>query len=71
VFTFRDAISKMDGADLLIGVIKVFTSRTYAVLTDNRMAFTDLPETPTNPFAPFWIRTSLAGLAMKTASPTS
>ena len=41
---FRDDIGKMNGADFLRGVIKAFAYKIHTVLTDNGIAFTDLPK---------------------------
>ena len=41
---FRDDMGKMNGADFLRGVIKAFPYKIRTVLTDNGMAFADLPK---------------------------
>ena len=41
---FRDNIGKINGADFLRGVIKAFPYKIHTVLTDNGMAFADLPK---------------------------
>ncbi len=41
---FRDDAGKMNGADFLRSVIKVFPYAIHTVLTDNGMAFADLPK---------------------------
>ena len=41
---FRDDAGKMNGADLLRGVVAAFPYAIHTVLTDNGMAFADLPK---------------------------
>ena len=41
---FRDDLSKMNGADFLRAVVRAFPYRIHTVLTDNGMAFADLPK---------------------------
>ena len=41
---FRDDIGKMNGAEFLRGVVQAFPYAIYTVLTDNGMAFADLPK---------------------------
>ena len=41
---FRDNIGKINGADFLRGVIKALPYKIHTVLTDNGMAFADLPK---------------------------
>jgi len=41
---FRDDMGKMHGADFLRGVVKAFPYTIHTVLTDNGMAFADLPK---------------------------
>ena len=41
---FRDNMGAMNRANFLRGVINAFPSRTHTVLTDNGMAFADLPK---------------------------
>lgn len=41
---FRDDMGKMNGADFLRSVIQAFPYRIHTVLTDNGMAFADLPK---------------------------
>ena len=41
---FRDDTSKMNGADFLFGSISTFPYAIHTVLTDNGMAFADLPK---------------------------
>ena len=41
---FRNDMGKMNGADFLRGVIKTFPHKIHTVLTDNGMAFADLPK---------------------------
>ena len=41
---FRNDMGKMNGADFLRGVIKAFPYRIHTILTDNGMAFSDLPK---------------------------
>ena len=41
---FRDDAGKMNGADFLLGVISAFPYAIHTVLTDNGMAFADLPK---------------------------
>ena len=46
---FRDDFGKMTGADFLRGVIKAFPYRIHTILTDNGMAFADLPKNRNKP----------------------
>ncbi len=41
---FRDDAGKMNGADFLRGVVSAFPYAIHTVLTDNGMAFADLPK---------------------------
>ncbi len=41
---FRDDAGKMNGADFLQGVVAAFPYAIHTVLTDNGMAFADLPK---------------------------
>ena len=41
---FRDDAGKINGADFLRGVVEAFSYAIHTVLTDNGMAFADLPE---------------------------
>jgi transposase InsO family protein len=47
--TFRDATTKMNGAAFLREVIAAFPYRIHTVLTDNGMAFADLPKNRQGP----------------------
>ena len=68
---FRDDMGKMNGADFLRGVIKAFSYKIHTVLTDNGMAFADLPKNRNKPIHAFWECTSLDAFVMKTALLTS
>lgn len=46
---FRDDVGKMNGAEFLRGVIKAFPYKLHTVLTDNGMAFADLPKNRNGP----------------------
>lgn len=46
---FRDDAGKMNGADFLHGVINAFPYEIHTVLTDNGMAFADLPKNRNKP----------------------
>ena len=46
---FRDDMGKMNGADFLRGVINAFPYKIHTVLTDNGMAFADLPKNRNKP----------------------
>ena len=46
---FRDDAGKMNGADFLRGVISAFPYAIHTVLTDNGMAFADLPKNRNGP----------------------
>jgi hypothetical protein len=46
---FRDDARKMNGADFLRGVVKAFPYTIHTVLTDNGMAFADLPKNRNGP----------------------
>ena len=50
---FWDNMGKMHGADFLRGVIKAFPYRIHTVLTDNGMAFADLPKNRNKPIHVF------------------
>ena len=41
---FQDDLGKMNGADFLRGVTQAFPYKIHTVLTDNAMAFADLPK---------------------------
>ena len=43
-FEFRDDAGKINGADFLSGVAEAFPYAIHSVLTDNGMAFADLPK---------------------------
>jgi hypothetical protein len=46
---FRDDAGKMNGADFLGGVVDAFPYAIHTVLTDNGMAFADLPTNRNGP----------------------
>jgi len=46
---FRDDAGKMNGAEFLRGVVSAFPYSIHTVLTDNGMAFADLPKNRTGP----------------------
>ena len=46
-------MGKMNGADFLRGVIRAFPYKIHTVLTDNGMAFADLPENRNKPIRAF------------------
>jgi hypothetical protein len=46
---FRDDAGKMNGADFLRGVVKAFPYAIHTILTDNGMAFADLPKNRNGP----------------------
>jgi transposase-like protein len=46
---FRDSAGKMEGAAFLRAVVEVFPYKIHTVLTDNGMAFADLPKNRTGP----------------------
>jgi len=46
---FRDDVGKMNGAEFLRGVIQAFPYDIHTVLTDNGMAFADLPKNRNGP----------------------
>ncbi len=46
---FRDNAGKMNGADFLRGVVSAFPYAIHTVLTDNGMAFADLPKNRNGP----------------------
>jgi IS30 family transposase len=46
---FRDDAGKMNGADFLRGVVEAFPYAIHTVLTDNGMAFADLPKNRNGP----------------------
>ena len=50
---FRDDMGKMNGADFLRSVIKAFPYKIHTVLTDNGMAFADLPKNRNKPIHAF------------------
>lgn len=50
---FRDDLGKMNGADFLRGVIQAFPYKIHTVLTDNGMAFADLPKNRNKPIHAF------------------
>jgi len=64
-----DAATKMNGAAVLRDGIAVFPYAIYTVLTDNGMAFADLPKSREGPTAS-WMGPIVAGSARKTGSPT-
>ena len=68
---FYGAATKMNGAAFLREVIAVFPYAIHTVLTDNGMAFADLPKCRNGPTgAPGW-RIFSTGSARKTASTTN
>jgi len=50
---FRDDMGKMNGADCLRGVINAFPYKIHTILTDNGMAFADLPKNRNEPIHAF------------------
>jgi hypothetical protein len=46
---FRDDVGKMNGADFLRGAVSAFPYSIHTVLTDNGMAFADLPKNRAGP----------------------
>lgn len=46
---FRDDAGKANGADFLRGVVEAFPCAIHTVLTDNGMAFADLPKNRNGP----------------------
>jgi hypothetical protein len=46
---FRDDVGKMNGADFLREVVEAFPYAIHTVLTDNGMAFADLPKNRNGP----------------------
>ncbi len=46
---FRDDAGKMNGAEFLRGVVEAFPYAIHTVLTDNGMAFADLPKNRNGP----------------------
>ena len=50
---FRDDARKMNGADFLRGVIKTFPYKIHTVLTNNGMAFANLPKNRNKPIHAF------------------
>lgn len=50
---FRDDMGKMNGAEFLRGVINTFPYKIHTVLTDNGMAFADLPKNRNKPIHAF------------------
>ena len=68
---FRDDMGKMNGADFLRGVINAFPYKIHTVLTDNGMAFADLPKNRNKPIHAFWACTSLTAFVMKTTLRTN
>ena len=67
---FYDANAKMNGAAFLREVVATFPYAIHTVLTDNGMAFADLPKYRDGPTAR-WMGTSSTGSAASTASSTS
>ena len=70
---FRDDAGEMNGADFLRGVISAFPYAIHTVLTDNSMAFADLPKTEADirQRKPCLAATYLTVSANSTASSTS
>ena len=50
---FRDDRGKMHGADFLRGVVNAFLYKIHTVLTDNGVAFADLPKNRKKPIHAF------------------
>jgi hypothetical protein len=67
---FFDAATKMNGAAFLREVVAVFPYAIHTVLTDNGMAFANLPKDRDGPTAT-WMGPSSTGSAASTGSPTS
>jgi hypothetical protein len=68
VVEFHRSAGKMEGAAFLRHVAAAFPYALHTVLTDNGMAFADLPKTGQAPHAHFWSRTSSTVSAWNTAS---
>ena len=67
---FHENAGKMNGADFLQKVVKVFPYKIHTVLTDNGMAFADLPKNRTGPRGGISAPTSSIVSAPRTASST-
>ena len=68
---FHDSAGKMEGAAFLRNVVEVFPYQIHTVLTDNGMAFADLPKNRERPqHAASSARTSSTASASRTASST-
>jgi hypothetical protein len=51
---FHDSAGKREGSAFLSNAVQVFPYKIHTVLTDNGMAFADLPRTGTAPAAASW-----------------
>ena len=69
---FRDDAGKINGADFLRGVVEAFPCAIHTVLTDNGMAFADLPKNRgrSRRWSPCSVATSSTVSARNTASCT-
>src|ERR1700734_1297313 len=55
---FHDSAGKMEGSAFLSNAVEVFPYKIHTVLTDNGMAFADLPKNRGGPAAASWDPTS-------------
>ena len=67
---FRDDAGKINGAEFLRGVVKAFPYAIHTVLTDNGMAFADLPKNRNGPPGDTSAPTSSTVSALRAASST-
>ena len=67
---FHENAGKMNGADFLQNVVKAFPYKIHTVLTDNGMAFADLPKNRTGPRGGISAPTSSIVSAPRTALST-
>jgi hypothetical protein len=67
---FHDSAGKMEGSAFLNTVVEVFPYKMHIVLTDNGMAFTDLPKNRHPPTLACSVRTSSIAFASSMASST-
>ena len=67
---FRENAGKMNGANCLRDVVKAFPYKIHTVLTDNGMAFADLPKNRNEPRGDISAPTSSIVSVPRTASST-
>ena len=68
---FRDDATKMNGAEFLRSVVEAFPYAIHTLLTDNGIAFADLPKNRMDQPGDIWALISSTASAMRTVSSTN